>query len=135
MTRSLLAALALATLGLSGPAAAEDCLCVGPEQAFADPALSLESPDPLAPVPEAVAPTPARPNAPVLWCMSENDPRCQRDDSGEAPHRITLATSPVAALLTMPRVPPPAITHVAHATDELPPSDGVRFGLERPPRG
>lgn len=133
MIRFLLAALALATLGLAGPAAAEDCLCVGPEQVFAD---ALESPDPLAPVPavEVDAAPVERAAAPVLWCVSPDDPRCSPDDSGEAPHRITLATSPVAAIPTTPRVPPAAVTRVELATDELPPSDGVRGGLERPPR-
>ncbi|MDQ3036600.1 MAG: hypothetical protein M3Y87_29680 [Myxococcota bacterium] len=138
MIRFLLVALALATLGLSGPAAAEDCLCVGPEQVFADVAASvtLESPDPLAPLPELeAAPAPSeRAAAPVLWCVSPDDPRCSRDDTGEAPHRITLATSPVAAIPTTPRVPPPAITLVDLATETLPPSDGISGSLDRPPR-
>lgn len=146
-SRVLLAALALAALlGSPDPAAAEDCLCIGPEELFdADAAIALEaleSPDPLAPDPAATA---AREiaghaaarrggRAPVLWCRSADDPRCSRDDSGEAPLRITLDTAPVVTLTALPRIGAPAVARVRFDHTTRRPSGGFATRLDRPPR-
>lgn len=159
MTRFFFSALALATLGLAGPAAAEDCLCIGPDSftdlasdalsPIATPAAApggvtdgasaledgaQESPDPLAPALEIVEPSAQRAGGPVLWCISPDDPRCQRDDSGEAPHRTTLSTAPIAPLPATPHVPRASSTNVELVSDEARPLAGIHVRLDRPPR-
>jgi hypothetical protein len=154
MTRFFFAALAFATLGLAGPAAAEDCFCVGPDlfsNAFPSEASSelegaegnetremgldsdlFETPDPLTEVPVA---TPEIPRGPVLWCISPDDPRCQRDDSGEAPHRSSLASSLVASLGSISRITrASSITLELVLIDETRPLSGIRGRIDRPPR-
>lgn len=146
MTRFFFAALALTALGFTRPVAAEDCLCVGPDlfsDAFLVEASSLEpnaqgdsgevaeSPDPLAEAPSAL---PETPRGPILWCISPDDPRCQQDDSGEAPHRSPLASAPTAALASTPRIPSASSTSATFVNDETQPASTVRGRVDRPPR-
>ncbi|AKF05306.1 hypothetical protein [Sandaracinus amylolyticus] len=146
MPRYVLAALAIATLSLSGGrAAADDCMCLGPETLF--PAASvveiadvLESPDDTietvdrtAPDPE-VTPEPARPRGPVAWCRSADDPRCQRDDARETSHRETLRHAPLATILTTPRIARAGVTLVRFPRAIARGPSGVAFRLDRPPR-
>lgn len=145
MMRFFFAALALATLGLAGPAAAEDCFCVGPDlfsDAFPSEAVSdsrevgldsdlNETLDPLA---EALAATPDGPRGPVLWCISPDDPRCQRDNSGEAPHRSTLASSLVVSIGSLLEFGCASSVILDFIADESRPSSGVRGRIDRPPR-
>ena len=159
MSRLFPAALALATLALPGArAAADDCMCLGPETLFADEALGmgegviagqgvaaevLESPDdtietvdPSVPTPEPVllaAPSQRR-GAPVAWCRSADDPRCQRDDAGETSHRSTLETAPLVALPSTPSIPSPGEERVHFSLEESRGPSGFALRLERPPR-
>lgn len=149
MPRFLPAAIAIATLALPGArAAADDCMCLGPDTLFLEateaegfaveellesPDDTIETLDPSAPAAEvAAAPEPAR--VPVAWCRSADDPRCQRDDNGEAPYRITLATTPVATLPTTPGVPSPGVGRIRFPQLVTHGSSGDVSRLERPPR-
>jgi hypothetical protein len=155
MPRHLLPAIAIATLALPGArASADDCMCVGPENAYGvaiagvmagvmlpaavleSPDDTIETPDPLAPSADAVAAAaPRRTSAPVAWCISADDPRCQRDDTGDAPQRITLGTAPWVRLMGRPRVPAPGVARVRFsAFEQQRGPTGSASPLERPPR-
>lgn len=141
MHRLVAAGLAIATLALfQGRAAAEDCLCMGSELLF-EPVDQVETTDAYVDAGEAF---PAahdalehaleRHPAPVLWCLSSDDPRCSRDDdSGEAPYLQILSTPPVI-LTAVPRIARPGVVRVRFDLEEQQGSAGVPTRLDRPPR-
>lgn len=128
----------------------EECMCLGPDTLFVDrsdeesgaglegeilesPDDTIETIDPTIPTPSVEeGPRPAR--GPVAWCRSADDPSCQRDDSGEAPYRITLGHAAIAALIVTPRIPAPGVERVRFPRSVEHGPSGVAFPLDRPPR-
>lgn len=110
---------------------------MGPELLF-EAIDQVETPDHYATPIEELAgidvPAPRR-AAPVLWCLSANDPRCSRDDSGEAPYRLQiLSVPPVVGVTAMPHVPLAGVTRIRFDLREGHALPGVRGRVDRPPR-
>jgi hypothetical protein len=140
---------ALATLGLSGRALADDalgddavepveppgCECVGDTALLDQDGSQLETPDPHAPVDIIVAPSPYRVPRPVFSCGGEGDPRCREDQQGEAPHVRSLGGAVGTTLApTAPRIERARVTRIRFDHERTRGAAGVRSALERPPR-
>jgi hypothetical protein len=137
---------------LRGAAPDGECMCAEPADVLASAAAaaaegdvlferdpSVETTDPYAIHPLTVAAMPAaeqpQRRAPGPMCRSSDDPRCSRDDSGEAPLLRSVAAPPVLLDARAPRVAPPALSRVSFLESELRGLDGVRGRVDRPPRG
>jgi len=137
------------------PAGAESCVCTGPgwTALSAEDVSTVLAPETLEvphsaptegddavsrPVDEIASmeialPAPSAPERPVLWCDGDDDPRC--DEGAPGTTSLELVPPPAGALGASDDLPlRGALTHL-FVSQETHAAAGIRWRVERPPRG
>lgn len=86
---------------------------------------------------EVVAPTPApplEPEAVILWCANDGDPRCAPVRNPDRPQTEWTQGPLTSGGPAHDDVARASATDVLFVEDETTPSSGVRHRIERPPR-
>lgn len=72
--------------------------------------------------------------APVLWCISPDDPRCMPVSHDDGPSRSLVSVAPADREPSVPDVLPPDADRLSFVIEIDHPTAGVRSRVERPPR-